>query len=81
MTFIPELVGTPLLRRAITTNSIMANVGRAVRPAVAAALVHFYGLGWCFVFNAASFALVVVAPPCLLPWRRRAWSARPVSRS
>jgi MFS family permease len=61
MTFIPELVGTPLLRRAITTNSIMANVGRAVGPAVAAALVHFYGLGWCFVFNAASFALVVVA--------------------
>ena len=41
MAFIPELVGTPLLRRAITTNSIMANVGRAVGPAVAAALVHF----------------------------------------
>ena len=61
MAFIPELVGTPLLRRAITTNSIMANVGRAVGPAVAAALVHFYGLGWCFVFNAASFGLVVVA--------------------
>jgi len=61
MAFIPELVGTPLLRRAITTNSIMANVGRALGPAVAATLVHFYGLGWCFVFNAASFALVVVA--------------------
>jgi MFS family permease len=61
MAFIPELVGAPLLRRAITTNSIMANVGRAVGPAVAAALVHFYGLGWCFVFDAASFALVVVA--------------------
>src|ERR1700741_62294 len=49
MAFIPELVGPPLLRRAITTNSIMANVGRALGPAVAAALVHFYGLGWCFV--------------------------------
>ncbi len=61
MAFIPELVGTPLLRRAITTNSIMANVGRALGPAVAAALVHFYGLGWCFVFNAASFGLVIVA--------------------
>ena len=61
MAFIPELVGTPLLRRAITTNSIMANVGRAVGPAAAAALVHFYGVGWCFVFNAASFGLVVVA--------------------
>src|ERR1700754_2369611 len=61
MAFIPELVGTPLLRRAITTNSIMAHVGRALGPAVAAALVHFYGLGWCFMFNAASFALVVIA--------------------
>jgi MFS family permease len=61
MAFIPELVGTPLLRRAITTNSIMANVGRGLGPAVAAALVHFYGLGWCFVFNAASFALVIGA--------------------
>jgi MFS family permease len=61
MAFIPELVGAPLIRQAITTNSIMANVGRAVGPAVAAALVHFYGLGWCFVFNAASFGLVIVA--------------------
>jgi MFS family permease len=61
MAIIPELVGTPLLRRAITTNSIMANVGRALGPAVAAALVHFYGLGSCFVFNAASFALVIAA--------------------
>ena len=39
MAFIPELVGAPLLRRAITTNSIMANVGRAVgRP---------WPLRWC----------------------------------
>src|SRR6478752_4806497 len=61
MAFIPELVGAPLIRQAITTNSIMANVGRGLGPAVAAALVHFYGLGWCFVFNAASFALVIGA--------------------
>ncbi|HUH68491.1 MAG TPA: MFS transporter [Mycobacterium sp.] len=65
MAFIPELVGSSLIRRAVTTNSIMANVGRALGPAVAAALVHFYGLGWCFVFNAASFALVAIALLCL----------------
>ena len=56
MAFIPELVGAPLIRQAITTNSIMANVGRAVGPAVAAALVHFYGLGWFFVFNASAWS-------------------------
>lgn len=61
MAFVPELVDTELIRPAVTTNSIMANVGRTLGPAVAAALVHFYGVGWCFVFNAFSFALVVAA--------------------
>ncbi|MCV7229220.1 MFS transporter [Mycolicibacterium komossense] len=61
MAFVPELVGPELLRPAITTNSILANVGRTLGPAVAAFLAHSYGLGWCFVFNAASFALVIIA--------------------
>ena len=61
MALIPELVGRAMLRQAVTTNSILANVGRAVGPAIAAALIHSFGLGWCFVFNAFSFALVVIA--------------------
>jgi MFS family permease len=61
MAFVPELVGSELIRPAVTTNSIMANVGRTLGPAVAAAVVHYYGLGWCFVFNTASFAFVIVA--------------------
>ena len=61
MALIPELVGTALIRQAITTNSVLANVGRALGPVAAAVLVARYGLGWCFVFNAASFALVVIA--------------------
>ena len=61
MALIPELVGRAMLRQAVTTNSILANVGRAVGPAIAAALIHTFGLGWCFVFNASSFALVVIA--------------------
>ena len=58
MAFVPELVGSALIRPAVTTNSIMANVGRTLGPVVAAALAHSFGLGWCFVANAASFALV-----------------------
>ncbi|MET0699496.1 MAG: MFS transporter [Mycobacterium sp.] len=61
MAFIPELVGPALIRPAVTTNSILANVGRTLGPAVAAYLAHSYGLGWCFAFNAASFVLVIVA--------------------
>ena len=69
MALVPELVGRGKLRRAVTTNSIFANVGRALGPAVAAALVRALGLGWCLVFNAASFGLVLVA---LLGLNRRA---------
>jgi MFS family permease len=61
MAFVPELVGSALIQPAVTTNSIMANVGRTLGPVVAAVLAHGFGLGWCFVANAASFALVVVA--------------------
>jgi hypothetical protein len=32
MALIPELVGTALIRQAITTNSVLANVGRALGP-------------------------------------------------
>ena len=45
MAFVPELVGSALIRPAVTTNSIMANVGRTLGPVVAAALAHSFGLG------------------------------------
>jgi len=61
MALIPELVGADLIRRAVTINSVFANVGRAVGPAVAAVLIHAFGLGWCFLFNALSFGMVLIA--------------------
>ncbi|WP_460772656.1 MFS transporter [Microbacterium sp. GXF7504] len=59
MALIPELVGTPALHSAVTLNSILANVGRGVGPVVAASLIGTVGIGWCFIANAASFALVI----------------------
>jgi MFS family permease len=79
MAFIPELVGPALLRPAITTNSILANVGRTLGPAVAAYLAQSYGLGWCFVLNAASFVLVIAA--LLTLHTATLVSAGPVDRS
>jgi MFS family permease len=60
MALIPELVGREALHSAVTLNSILANVGRGVGPLVAAALIGSVGVGWCFIANAASFALVIV---------------------
>jgi predicted MFS family arabinose efflux permease len=61
MAFIPEMVGPKLIRNAITLNSTMVNVGRAVGPLVAASLVAGVGIGWCFVANGLSFAAVLAA--------------------
>jgi len=59
--FIPEMVSRSLIRNAVTINSTMVNVGRALGPLVAAVLVTTVGIGWCFLVNAGSFGAVLVA--------------------
>lgn len=59
--FIPEMVGRPLIRNAVTINSTLVNVGRAVGPIVAGVLASSAGIGWCFLFNSISFSTVLVA--------------------
>ncbi|PNB52873.1 MFS transporter, partial [Pseudomonas sp. GW531-E2] len=49
------------IRNAVTINSTMVNVGRALGPLVAAGLVSTVGIGWCFLINAISFAAVLFA--------------------
>lgn len=61
MALIPELVPADTLRGAITLNSVLANVGRGVGPVLAAALIGSVGIGWCFVVNAGTFVIVVMA--------------------
>ena len=60
-TFIVEMVGREQLANAVTLNSVMVNVARAIGPAVGGVLIATVGSGWCFLFNAASFAFVIVA--------------------
>lgn len=57
--FILEMVGPGDLRNAVSLNSTMNNVARAVGPAVAGVLIAAFGEGWCFALNAVSFAAVV----------------------
>lgn len=57
--FILEMVGPRDLRNAVSLNSVLVNVARAVGPAVAGLIIAWGGLGICFLLNAASFAAVV----------------------
>jgi len=60
-TFVLEMVGTDNLRNAVSLNSTMNNVARAVGPAVAGIIIAALGEGWCFALNAASFIAVVAS--------------------
>ncbi|HSZ04824.1 MAG TPA: MFS transporter [Solirubrobacteraceae bacterium] len=61
LSFVGEMVDRQLLRDAVTLNTTMVNVARAIGPAVAGVLVITVGLGACFLVNAASFVAVVLA--------------------
>jgi MFS family permease len=57
--FMMELVGPEHLRNAVSLNSVLVNVARAIGPAVAGILVATVGEGVCFLVNAVSFIPVV----------------------
>ncbi len=59
--FILEMVGPKDLRNAVSLNSTMNNVARAVGPAIAGIIIAAFGEGWCFALNAVSFVAVVVS--------------------
>jgi len=59
--FVLEMVGPKDLRNAVSLNSTMNNVARAVGPAVAGLIIASIGEGWCFGLNALSFIAVVAS--------------------
>jgi MFS family permease len=59
--FILEMVGPDRLRNAVSLNSVMVNVARAVGPAIAGIIIAAGGTGLCFLINAASFGAVVAS--------------------
>ena len=61
LAFVFEMVGPKQLTNAVGLNSVLNNISRAVGPAVGAGFVATVGLGMCFLFNAASFAAVIVS--------------------
>ncbi len=60
-TFVLELVGPANLRNAVSLNSVLANVSRAVGPALAGIVIATGGMAVCFLVNAVSFAAVIAS--------------------
>lgn len=74
-TFVLEMVGEDQLTNAVSLNSVMVNVARALGPAVAGTLIATVGLAVCFFFNAASYIAVIIGLSLM-----RAAELRPVAR-
>jgi MFS family permease len=53
--FVSELVQGPALPRAIGINSTVVSAARMIGPAAGGAIIAVFGVGVCFVINAASF--------------------------
>jgi MFS family permease len=60
-TFIVEMVGREELANAVTLNSVMVNMARAIGPAIAGVLIASVGSGWCFLVNGLSFGFVLAS--------------------
>ena len=60
-TFVMELVGPEKVVNAVSLNSVIVHTARIAGPMVAGALIAVLGVGPCFLFNALSFAAMLVA--------------------
>jgi MFS family permease len=60
-TFVQDMVGRDRVRNAVTLNSVLVNLARAIGPAVAGVLIATVGIGECFLANSVSFAFVLLA--------------------
>ncbi|MGH2896617.1 MAG: MFS transporter, partial [Solirubrobacteraceae bacterium] len=59
--FVSELVQGPSLPRAIGINSTVVSAARMIGPAAGGAIIALFGVGICFLINAASFIGPLIA--------------------
>lgn len=76
--FIFQMVGMEDLPNAIALNSSIFNGARVVGPALAGFAILWFGEGWCFFLNGASFLAVIGA---LLAMRIARFEPKPVEGS
>lgn len=67
-----DLVGPDEVFAAVSLGSAQFNLGRIIGPVLAAGTLAIGSPGWCFVANAVSFIIVVIAFSFVQsPWRER----------
>lgn len=59
--FVTELVGPERLVNAVSLNSVLIQTARIAGPALAALVIGTLGVASCFLINAFSFALLILA--------------------
>jgi len=59
--FVMEMVGSDRVVNAVSLNSVLIHSARIIGPALAGVLIATVGVAPCFVLNAASFAVMIVA--------------------
>lgn len=59
--FVMEMVGREQLQNAVSLNSTLMSLARIIGPTIAGVLVATIGLAGCFLVNAGSYLLVVLA--------------------
>jgi len=59
-TFMIEMVGREDLPNAVSLNAALMNASRVVGPAIGGVIITVFGLGICFLVNAASYVAVIV---------------------
>jgi MFS family permease len=60
-TFIHEMVGSGNLTNAVSLNSVVVNVARAIGPGIAGTLILAVGMAPCFFINSASYGAALLA--------------------
>lgn len=56
-----ELVGADRVVNAVSLNNVMVHMSRVIGPAIAGAVIVFVGIAWCFVIDAVTFGVMMVA--------------------
>lgn len=59
--FTLEMVGTDQVPNAVSLNTLVFTIARVLGPALAGILIATFGIGPCFLINAASFVPVLIA--------------------